>query len=206
MHPEEPGDTYLDDGLHYTLSVELGAVVTEKMEQAGGRGGHACHGEWWWAHRVPPDVLPESAALAVLRARLDTAADREEDEIVKTLAREGLPDRTELARGLQGLSAGPATSAVLLAVALTHGQLDALRIACTHSPRPRADWRRFIPLGHHSRHECLERSGEWCAAPHPGRCDSCPSRRHEARTAERMVCEALELRRGFDAVMWAARP
>lgn len=59
MHPEEPGDTYLHDGIHYTLSVELDALVTEKMEQAEGRGGHAHHGEWWWSHRVPPDVVPD---------------------------------------------------------------------------------------------------------------------------------------------------
>jgi hypothetical protein len=56
MHPEEPGDTYLDDSVHYTLS-RVGVLVTEKMEE-GGHGGHACHGEWW-GHRVPPDVTPD---------------------------------------------------------------------------------------------------------------------------------------------------
>ncbi len=58
MHPKEPGDTYLHDGIHYTLSVEIGAIVTEKMEE-GGRGGHRCHGEWWWVTQVPSDVLPD---------------------------------------------------------------------------------------------------------------------------------------------------
>jgi hypothetical protein len=56
MHPEEPGDTYLDDGVHYTLS-RIGVLVTEKTEE-GGRGGHACHGEWW-GHWVPSDVTPD---------------------------------------------------------------------------------------------------------------------------------------------------
>lgn len=31
MHPEEPGDTYLNDGLHYRLSVELGVLVTDRF-------------------------------------------------------------------------------------------------------------------------------------------------------------------------------
>lgn len=59
VHPAEPGDTYLHDGIHYKLSAELGAIVTEPMDSAAGRGGHARHGEWWWADEVPPDVVPE---------------------------------------------------------------------------------------------------------------------------------------------------
>lgn len=59
MHPAEPGDTYLDDGLHYKLSVELGALVTEPMDSDVGRGGHAAHGEWWWRDEVPADVVIE---------------------------------------------------------------------------------------------------------------------------------------------------
>ena len=47
MHPEEPGDTYLHDGLHYKLSVELRALVTEPHER------HRVHGEWWWRDGVP---------------------------------------------------------------------------------------------------------------------------------------------------------
>lgn len=55
-HAEEIGDTYLDDGLHYRLAVELRVLVTEAMHQASGRGGHAAHGEWWWRGAVPDDV------------------------------------------------------------------------------------------------------------------------------------------------------
>ena len=55
-HPAEPGDTYLHDGLHYRLSVEMDAIVTEPMYCDGGRCGHAYHGEWWWRDRVPADV------------------------------------------------------------------------------------------------------------------------------------------------------
>lgn len=56
MHPAEPGDTYLPDGLHERLSAELAALVTEPMHCNGGRGGHATHGEWWWRDRIPADA------------------------------------------------------------------------------------------------------------------------------------------------------
>lgn len=60
MHPAVASDRgYLDDGLHYKLSVELGAVVTEPMHSTEGRGGHAKHGEWWWCDEVPDDVVVE---------------------------------------------------------------------------------------------------------------------------------------------------
>lgn len=58
-HPELPGDTYLHDGLHYLLSVELRVLVTERVEQKEGRRGHAKHGEWWWSHDVPADVVTD---------------------------------------------------------------------------------------------------------------------------------------------------
>lgn len=61
MHPALLGDTYIDDGLHYKLSVDLGVLVTEPMHCDGGRGGHAVHGEWWWRHEVPADVVVEGA-------------------------------------------------------------------------------------------------------------------------------------------------
>lgn len=64
-HPEMPGDRYLDDGIHYRLSVELGLLVTEPMHADSrnpGRGGHEVHGEWWWFDRVPPDVVIEQPA------------------------------------------------------------------------------------------------------------------------------------------------
>lgn len=62
MHPAEPGDTYLHDGISYKLTVDLGAIVTEPMtaDPANpGRGGHGRHGEWWWRHEVPADAVLE---------------------------------------------------------------------------------------------------------------------------------------------------
>jgi hypothetical protein len=56
VHPAEPGDTYLHDGLHGRLASGLGAIVTEPMHCDGGRRGHAYHGEWWWRDRIPADV------------------------------------------------------------------------------------------------------------------------------------------------------
>lgn len=55
MHPEEPGDTYIDDGLAYMLSAERKVLVTEPMTLplSVGLGGHARHGEWWWSGQVP---------------------------------------------------------------------------------------------------------------------------------------------------------
>lgn len=44
MHPPEPGDTYLHDGISYILTVETGVLVTDEA--------HEEHGEWWWAHRA----------------------------------------------------------------------------------------------------------------------------------------------------------
>ena len=51
MHPAMSGDTYLHDGLHYRLSVELHALVTESSER------HSEHGQWWWANEVPEGVV-----------------------------------------------------------------------------------------------------------------------------------------------------
>jgi hypothetical protein len=51
MHPAEAGDTYLDDGAHYRLSVETKLLVTEPHE------GHRLRGEWWWAGRAPAGVV-----------------------------------------------------------------------------------------------------------------------------------------------------
>lgn len=59
-HPAEVGDTYLPDGISYRLTVELGVIVTEPMTSDAGRGGHAKHGEWWWANEVPSDVVLEA--------------------------------------------------------------------------------------------------------------------------------------------------
>ena len=47
MHGPEEGDAYVDDGLHYHLSVELKTLVTERMER------HKRNGLWWWKDQVP---------------------------------------------------------------------------------------------------------------------------------------------------------
>lgn len=66
MHAERPGDVYIDDGLHYRLSVELRLLVTEQMHGGGGLGGHALHGQWWWRGHIDPaariDPFYEEAA------------------------------------------------------------------------------------------------------------------------------------------------
>ena len=54
MYAAEPGDTYLDDGIHYMLSAEKKLLVTEPMER------HKHRGEWWWSGNVPGDVSPEA--------------------------------------------------------------------------------------------------------------------------------------------------
>lgn len=41
-------DSYLDDGVHYKLSVELKVLVTDLK--------HKEHGKWWWIHEVPRGV------------------------------------------------------------------------------------------------------------------------------------------------------
>lgn len=47
---EEPGDTYIDDGLHYAMSVEYGVIVALPMPQ------HATHPQWWWARQAPDEA------------------------------------------------------------------------------------------------------------------------------------------------------
>jgi hypothetical protein len=51
MHPEQEGDTYLHDGLHYQLAVVERVLVTEPHER------HRAHGQWWWAGSVPEGVV-----------------------------------------------------------------------------------------------------------------------------------------------------
>ena len=53
MHPAEEGDTYINDGLHYRLSVLYGVLVAEPMER------HQHDGLWWWWDEVPPDREPQ---------------------------------------------------------------------------------------------------------------------------------------------------
>lgn len=51
MHPAEPGDTYLDDGVHYYLSVEHKVLCAESHED------HLKSGQWWWIGNVPEGVI-----------------------------------------------------------------------------------------------------------------------------------------------------
>lgn len=55
MHPPELGDTYLNDEIHYMLSVTSKVLVTEPMDlpEGVGLGGHAKHGYWWWRNDAP---------------------------------------------------------------------------------------------------------------------------------------------------------
>ena len=50
IHKEEVGDTYLDDGIHYYLSVEKKVLVTESIEK------HKNCGEWWWRWNIPINI------------------------------------------------------------------------------------------------------------------------------------------------------
>ncbi len=61
MHPELPGDLYVDDSVHYDLSVRLGLLVTEPWD-SGGMGGHQKHGEWWWRGLAPAGATLEIRA------------------------------------------------------------------------------------------------------------------------------------------------
>lgn len=47
IHPEMEGDTYIDDGLHYEMSVIHKVIVTEPEPQ------HSKRGEWWWRNNIP---------------------------------------------------------------------------------------------------------------------------------------------------------
>jgi hypothetical protein len=50
--PEPSDRAYIDDGLHYTLSVELGALVTDPEPEHTRRGG-----QWWWRHEAPARLV-----------------------------------------------------------------------------------------------------------------------------------------------------
>jgi hypothetical protein len=61
MHPELPGDTYIDDNLHYRLTVDYGVLVSEPHEQ------HQHDGLWWWYNEVPESRHPERHQAAIPR-------------------------------------------------------------------------------------------------------------------------------------------
>ncbi|WEJ60180.1 hypothetical protein [Devosia sp. FJ2-5-3] len=45
----EPGDTYIDDALHYEMSVVHGAIVALPMPE------HQDNPQWWWAGTAPAE-------------------------------------------------------------------------------------------------------------------------------------------------------
>ncbi len=58
--PEEPGDTYIDDSLHYEMSVVRGVIVALPMPD------HVAHPQWWWTGAAPANadflMVPEREA------------------------------------------------------------------------------------------------------------------------------------------------
>lgn len=52
LNNEEKGDIYLNDGIHYYLSVELKILVTTIFDI------HIItNGEWWWKGKEPKFIL-----------------------------------------------------------------------------------------------------------------------------------------------------
>jgi hypothetical protein len=54
IHPAQNGDTYIDDSLHYQMSVIHKVIVTEEIDR------HMIRGEWWWRNNVPSDIKIDS--------------------------------------------------------------------------------------------------------------------------------------------------
>jgi hypothetical protein len=50
MHKKEDGDIYINDKLHYYLSVEQKILVTQDWQE------HKKHGQWWWLNQVPKEI------------------------------------------------------------------------------------------------------------------------------------------------------
>lgn len=55
MHEARDSDAYIDDGLHYLLSIEAKVLVTDDnhLKRPDGTRGH---GQWWWNNRVPKNI------------------------------------------------------------------------------------------------------------------------------------------------------
>lgn len=51
LNKAEEEDIYIDDGIHYHLSVEAKVLVTTENDYHMANGG-----EWWWKGREPKDV------------------------------------------------------------------------------------------------------------------------------------------------------
>lgn len=54
IHPEKKGDLYINDALHYYLSVEKRVLFTEPMKY------HKKNGEWWWINDLPKGRIIET--------------------------------------------------------------------------------------------------------------------------------------------------
>lgn len=54
MFPVEEGDTYIDDGLHYEMSVIRKVIGSESMEK------HKLDGRWYWLGNIPEGVEIQS--------------------------------------------------------------------------------------------------------------------------------------------------
>lgn len=50
LHFECIGDTYIDDALHYEMSVVKKVIGTENYDK------HSIHGEWWWIGNIPEGI------------------------------------------------------------------------------------------------------------------------------------------------------
>lgn len=50
IHKEEQEDTYIDDNLHYQMSVIHKVIATEEYEK------HIINGEWWWIGNIPNKI------------------------------------------------------------------------------------------------------------------------------------------------------
>lgn len=52
MNQKRKGDLYIDDSLHYYLSVEKRVLITEPWKQ------HKKHkGQWWFINELPKDKI-----------------------------------------------------------------------------------------------------------------------------------------------------
>lgn len=63
LHPVESGDTYIDDALHYEMSVIHEVIVTEPAEK------HKERGEWWWSGHIPEGIQIDPTDLNELQKR-----------------------------------------------------------------------------------------------------------------------------------------
>ena len=50
MHRAKKGDTYINDQLHYEMSVIHKILATEPMTR------HKEKGEWWWVGNIPDEI------------------------------------------------------------------------------------------------------------------------------------------------------